>query len=219
MSYFSLFIFRLISSPISRSEIPPAFRERGAHALVRKLVISPCAVSTVNLPALPAAQTPISRGREYSTRAPCACRVNRRAANELRTPQSAPAARREQTPRSEPPNPAPIPASPAHPPTQCITAPCSFVVRAGRHCGAGTMQSERRVSRGSARTSGVPVNFARGLTGSLSRNYAIGRAPPSRRLTVWPVREGDSHSLFWRLQALAIWSSPISRHTVNWQRW
>ena len=31
----------------------------------------------------------------------------------------------------------------------------------------------------------------------LSRNYAIGGAPPSRRLTAWPVREGDSHSVFW----------------------
>ena len=31
----------------------------------------------------------------------------------------------------------------------------------------------------------------------LSRNYAIGGPPPSRRLTAWPVREGDSHAIFW----------------------
>ena len=31
----------------------------------------------------------------------------------------------------------------------------------------------------------------------LSRNYAIGGAPPSWRLTAWEVREGDSHCRFW----------------------
>ena len=41
-----------------------------------------------------------------------------------------------------------------------------------------------------------PLN-ARQRESRLSRNYAIGGAPPSRRLTAWEVREGDSHCLFW----------------------
>ena len=38
---------------------------------------------------------------------------------------------------------------------------------------------------------------SRQLESSLKRNYAICGPPPSRRLPVWAVREGNSHCHFW----------------------
>ena len=73
---------------------------------------------------------------------------------------------------------------------------------AARHDGHGVLPRPRTGVAAAAglRHSRAPWAAARPARASvahaLSRNYANGGAPPSRRLPAWPVRAGDSHSLF-----------------------